>query len=90
LERCRKCAGPLRYEPIAGTGTVYSEIIVHYLPAAFGTAPTHVVGLVELAEQPGLRLLGVSDRPLSIGDEVKISSAQHGGGSAYVKLERIG
>ena len=57
LERCRRCAGPTGFEEVAGTGTVYSFIVqrqasvVGYLDAI-----PYVVALVELDEQPGLRL----------------------------------
>ena len=57
LERCRRCAGPTAFEEVAGTGTVYSFIVqrqasvVGYLDVV-----PYVVALVELDEQPGLRL----------------------------------
>jgi uncharacterized OB-fold protein len=90
LERCRKCGGVLQYEPISGRGTVYSAIVVHYQGAVADGGAPHVVGLVEVDEQPGLRLLGVSDRPLTIGEDVWIRSGQRPDGTTYVKLEQIG
>jgi uncharacterized OB-fold protein len=59
LERCRRCAGPTSFEDVAGTGAIYTFIVqrqavspgyVHNLPV--------VVGLIELDEQPALRLPG--------------------------------
>ena len=57
LERCRRCGGPVAWERVAGTGRVHSYIVVHYpaVPGYVGELP-YVVALVELDEQPGLRL----------------------------------
>ncbi|MDO8731853.1 MAG: OB-fold domain-containing protein [Actinomycetota bacterium] len=57
LERCRVCAGPTSFEEVAGTGTLYSFIVQHH-PAISGYTEDlpYAVGLVELDEQPGLRL----------------------------------
>jgi len=59
LERCRRCAGPTAFEDVAGTGTLYSFIVQHQpsVPGYLDQVP-YVVGLVELDEQPGLRLPG--------------------------------
>jgi uncharacterized OB-fold protein len=57
LERCRRCAGETAFESVAGTGRIHSFItqrrpsVVGYLDGA-----PYVVALVELDEQPGLRL----------------------------------
>jgi uncharacterized protein len=56
LERCRRCVGATAFEPIRGTGELYSFIVVRQ-PAVPGYLEVpYVVGLVELDEQPGLRL----------------------------------
>ena len=57
LERCRVCGGATAFESVAGTGTLYSFIIQHH-PAISGYLDhlPYAVGLVELDEQPGLRL----------------------------------
>jgi hypothetical protein len=58
LERCRRCGAPTRYEPVSGEGALYSFIVVHQ-PAVPGYRdhPPYVIGAVDLAEQPGLRLV---------------------------------
>lgn len=53
------------WAPLAGTGTIYSWVVVHppVLPAFAAEAPYAVV-LVQLDDDPGLRLIGtVSDVP---------------------------
>ena len=74
VERCRQCGGPTSYQPVSGRGAVYSYIVVHH-PAVPGFADhlPYVVGMVELEEQPGLRLASriVGVRP----DEVRIDQA---------------
>ena len=57
LERCRVCAGATAFQEVAGTGTLYSFIVQHH-PAISGYTEDlpYAVGLVELDEQPGLRL----------------------------------
>lgn len=75
LERCRRCAGPTRFEEVAGTGTVYSYIVQRQ-PVVVGYVDTvpYVVALVELDEQPGLRLparlVGVEPEGVHVGMRV--------------------
>ena len=59
LERCRACAGETTFAPIAGTGRLRSFIVVQHgaVPGYLDAIP-YVVGLVELDDQPGLRLIG--------------------------------
>jgi len=59
LERCRKCAGPTAFEAISGDGTIYT-FIVQRQPAVVGYVDKvpYVVAIVDLDEQPGLRLQG--------------------------------
>ncbi len=61
-ERCRRCGGPFEFEPVSGDARVFSFIVVRH-----ATVPGHeipyVVGLVELHEQPGLRMSAVIDAP---------------------------
>jgi uncharacterized OB-fold protein len=59
-ERCRHCDGEMGFEPVVGTGTVFSFIVVRrqFVP---GHPPPEVVGLIELDDQPGLRLTAVID-----------------------------
>lgn len=57
LERCRVCAGPTAFQDVAGTGTLYSFIVQHHASVSGYTENLpYAVGLVELDEQPGLRL----------------------------------
>ncbi|HEY1973048.1 MAG TPA: OB-fold domain-containing protein [Pseudonocardia sp.] len=57
LERCRDCAGRTGFLAVSGAGVLYSYIVVHRAVApGYADRPGHVIGLVELVEQPGLRL----------------------------------
>jgi uncharacterized OB-fold protein len=57
LERCATCAGPTEFRAVSGTGTLFSYIVVHRAIApGYTDKPGHVIGLVELDDQPGLRL----------------------------------
>lgn len=60
LEHCRRCGAETAFEPASGNGTVYSFIVVRH-PAVPGHVPPYVVAMVELDEQPGLRLTGILD-----------------------------
>lgn len=57
--RCSDCGGGLVYEPVSGLGTLWSFTLVHapVLPAFAPFAP-FVAAVVELDEQPGLRMAG--------------------------------
>jgi hypothetical protein len=55
LERCPDCGGQTRFRAVSGAGTLHSYIVVHRAVAP-GYGPGHVIGLVDLAEQAGLRL----------------------------------
>ena len=76
VERCRECAGPTAFEPISGAGSVYSFIVVHRasVPGFSGLLP-YVIALVELDEQPGLRLaarlVGVEPSEITIGQRLQ-------------------
>jgi uncharacterized OB-fold protein len=58
LERCRRCGGPTAFEPVSGRGRVFSFIVVRH-QAVPGHQVPYVVALVELEEQPGLRVTSV-------------------------------
>ncbi len=71
LEHCRRCAAPTAFEPVTGTGTIYT-FIVQRQPAVVGyfDQVPYAVAIVELDQQPGLRLTGrVVDVDI---DEVRI------------------
>jgi uncharacterized protein len=59
LERCRACGEPTAFEEIRGTGVIYSFIVQHHaaVPGYRDQLP-YVIGLVQLDEQPRLRLPG--------------------------------
>ncbi|WP_375482375.1 Zn-ribbon domain-containing OB-fold protein [uncultured Mycobacterium sp.] len=60
LERSRFTGGRVHFEPVSGKGTVYSFIVVRQALVPGRVAP-YVVGLIELDEQPGLRINAVID-----------------------------
>jgi uncharacterized OB-fold protein len=76
VERCRVCEGLTAFEPISGAGHIFSFIVVHRasVPGFAGVLP-YVVALVELDEQPGLRLVsrlvGVEPDAVAIGGRVQ-------------------
>jgi uncharacterized OB-fold protein len=57
FETCRLCGGPLALKPVLGTATLYSFIVQRraMLP---GFEVPYVLGLIELDDQPGLRVSG--------------------------------
>ena len=56
--RCT-CGGALAYRPVSGRARLWSWTVVHapVLPA-FAPFPPYVVGIAELDEAPGLRMVG--------------------------------
>lgn len=93
LERCRRCAVTTAFEPIAGTGVVHSYIVVRQpmVPGYLDDLP-HVVALVELDEQCGLRLptrlVETQPEDVHIGMRVRIELRPLPGGSFVVPLFR--
>lgn len=58
MERCNQCGEETSFEEIAGTGSIYSYIVVHHPSVpAFAAEVPYVVALVELDE--GIRLPGI-------------------------------
>jgi len=74
LERCHRCAAPTSFEAVAGTGSIYSYIVVHH-PAvpAFAHVVPYVIALAEFDEGPRLPgiLLGERGRGVAIGQRVR-------------------
>jgi uncharacterized OB-fold protein len=73
LETCRHCCGETRFEAVSGQGTVYSFIVVRRQSVP-GFVPPYVVGVVEIVEQPGVRLTGVIEADpteVAIGQPVR-------------------
>lgn len=84
-ERCRHCAGPMAFEPVSGEGTVFSFIVNRrqFVP---GHPAGEVIALVELVEQPGLRVTGLLDADpdrVVIGAPVTVRIAQVGDSGLY-------
>lgn len=93
LERCRACAGPTAFEDVAGTGVLYSFIVQHRptVPGYLDSTP-YVVGLVELDEQPGLRLpariVGIEPDRVTCGMAVRAELVALPGGDFRVPVFR--
>lgn len=69
-----ECGGPLAFRPVSGRGTLWSYTVVHppVLPAFSAFAP-YVAAIIELDEQPGLRMAGnIVHR---VGDPINAVSA---------------
>jgi len=94
VERCPRCGGTLRFERGAGSGTGFSFITVHQpsVPGFLRDLP-YRVGLVELDEQPGLRLPGgfdaFSNAEPRIGDRVAIELVDLPGGPYRIPRFRL-
>jgi uncharacterized OB-fold protein len=91
LERCRACNGETGWEEIAGTGTVYSFIVVRQpsVPGYLDDLP-YVVALVELDEQPGLRLPsrldGADPDAVAVGARVRAQLVPLAGGEFTIPV----
>jgi uncharacterized OB-fold protein len=91
LERCRMCASETAFEDVAGTGEVHSFIIVRQpsVPGYLEDLP-YVVALVELDEQPGLRLptrlVGIDPEDVHIGLRVHAEFEALPGGEYVVPV----
>lgn len=81
IPRCPACGSrDVAPEPVSGRGTVFSYTVNHH-PWDGGTEP-YAIGLVELDEQPGLRLttniVGCDPDDVRIGMPVRVVFEQHG------------
>jgi uncharacterized OB-fold protein len=91
LERCRRCGGPTAFEPITGFGTVYT-FIVQRQPAVVGyfDQVPYAVALVDLDEQPGLRLPGrvvdIDPDEVTIGMRVSARIVDLAGGNYRIPV----
>ena len=75
LERCPVCTRRTVFSPVSGNGVLYSYIVVPRAGVP-GYGPGHMIGLVELVEQPGLRVAAsLVDLPAGA---VKIGMRMHG------------
>lgn len=74
LERCSRCGGPTSFAQVAGSGTIYSYVVVHHPSVpAFAHMVPYVIALVELDEGPRLPgiLLGEAGPGVAIGQRVR-------------------
>ncbi len=73
LERSRYTGGQVHFEEVSGNGTIYSYIVVRQALVP-GRQPPYVIALVDIAEQPGVRLSAYIDADpadVFIGQPVK-------------------
>jgi uncharacterized OB-fold protein len=93
LERCPTCWAHTSFEPVGGTGEVFSFIVVHKpaIPGYRDKLP-YAVALVELDEQAGLRLparlVNVDPGEVRIGQRVRAEIQRHPGGDYHVAVFR--
>ena len=93
LERCPRCFGETAFEPVSGTGVVYSFIVVHQpaIPGYRDQLP-YTVALVELDEQAGLRLpgriVGAGANEVAVGRRVAAEIEDLPGGDFKVAVFR--
>ena len=93
LERCPSCWGRTEYEQVAGTGEIYSFIVVHQpaIPGYRDQLP-YTVGIVELDEQAGLRLpgrvIGIDPGDVKVGLRVAAEVQDLPGGDFKIAVFR--
>jgi uncharacterized OB-fold protein len=82
--QCPQCGAPLVARPVSGRGTVFTYT-VNFHPYNPAVPTPYVIAIVELAEQPGLRLATniVDCEPDSVvcGMPVELRFEQHGTGA---------
>jgi uncharacterized OB-fold protein len=74
---CRRCLSrAVAAEPVSGRATVAAFTVNHQQWAPSATSEPYVIAIVELAEQPGLRLttniVGCDPHDVSIGLPVRV------------------
>lgn len=93
LDACRKCAAPTHFEEVSGAGSVYT-FIVQRQAAVSGYLDNlpYAVGIIELDEQPGLRLPGrivdIAPEEVRCNMRVQAELEQLPGGSFVVPVFR--
>ena len=93
VECCPTCAGPMTFKPVSGRGTLFSYIVVHRAIApGFQDRPGHLIGLVELEDQSGLRLStqlsGITAETVRIGMPLVAEIVPLRGGDLKVPIFR--
>lgn len=75
LERCRVCAGPTRFDPVAGTGSVHSFIVLHRESVPGQGPGPHVLAAIDLDGVIGARLtgrvVGIEPAQVRVGTRVR-------------------
>ncbi|MGO9100749.1 MAG: Zn-ribbon domain-containing OB-fold protein [Mycobacterium sp.] len=74
LERSRYTGGPVHFEEVSGDGAIFSYVVVRQALVP-GRMPPYVVGIIELAEQPRLRLsaiIAADPADIRIGQPVRL------------------
>lgn len=94
LEACPDCAGRTEFKPVSGRGRIHSFIVVHRTVApGYEDRPGHVIVLVDLEEQDGLRLVaqleGVVAAGVEIGAAVEAELVGLPGGDYRVPVFRL-
>jgi uncharacterized OB-fold protein len=87
---CSACrGGAMRFEEVSGRGAVWSWTVNRYAWAP-DMPPPYIVALVELAEQPGLRLMTnlVECEPEEIRVDMPVQVCFARTGDAYIPLFR--
>jgi uncharacterized OB-fold protein len=78
---CPACGGPLVHEPVSGTGTIFTFTVNHQ-PFHPDVPPPYVIALVELDEQPELRIptniVHCDPSTLECGTPVRVAFEAHG------------
>ena len=91
LERCRACAGPTAFVAVPGTGVISTFVIQRQAAVVgyFDKVP-YAVALVDLDEQPGLRLpgrvVGIDVDDVTVGMRVKARIEKLAGGNFSVAV----
>jgi len=90
-EHCNACGSAVAYEELSGGGEIFSFIVVRHptVPGYLDELP-YVVALVELDDQPGLRiptrLAGAEPTDVSIGQRVQMTLVELAGGNHTVAV----
>ncbi|OBI05379.1 DNA-binding protein [Mycobacterium sp. E2462] len=82
--QCRSCGGPLSARPVSGRGTVFTYTVNHH-PYNPEIPVPYVIAIVELVEQPGLRVAAniVDCEPDSVRCGMPVGMlGERGGGGA--------
>jgi uncharacterized OB-fold protein len=79
--QCETCRGPVTHEPVSGRGTVFTYT-VNLHPYRPEVPPPYVIAIVELVEQPDLRVVanvvGCEEPELRIGLPVRVAFERDG------------